>query len=347
MRLLPAVLGALTVPLAFVAARACGYARDTAALAAVLVCVENGLVTQSRLILLDSPLVFFTALTLACWAVWWTTQRRPFSRAWWAWLAATGAAMGCAASCKWVGLFLFPALGLSAAKDLWDKIADRALSPRRWLAHAAARAAMLLGVPAAVYLFWFWVHFAVLGATGPDALMMTPEFQASLAGGPRVETDRDVYYGSEIRIRTTHARSGFLHSHLHAWQHAKGSGQQQVTLYGYADANNVWVVEPAFNRTVDAAGGPVPVRSGDVLRLRHRATGRFLHSHDKRPAMASSDDQKFELSGYGFPNFPGDTNDDFRIEILHGDRQMAGSATQVQAIYTKFRLVHAGLGCAV
>ncbi|KAJ2712565.1 hypothetical protein H4R19_002690 [Coemansia spiralis] len=353
MRLLPAVLGALTVPLAFVAARACGYARDTAALAAVLVCIENGLVTQSRLILLDSPLVFFTALTLACWAVWWTHQRRPFTRAWWGWLAATGTALGCAASCKWVGLFLFPALGLSAAKDMWDKIADRTLTPARWAKHFAARAAMLLALPAAVYVFWFWVHFAVLRATGPDALMMTPEFQASLAGGPRVATDRDVYYGSEIRIRTTHGRNGFLHSHNHAWQHEKGSGQQQITLYTHADPNNVWIVESAFNATVAATNATaepvtaVPVRSGDVLRLRHKATGRFLHSHNKRPALASSDENKFELSGYGFTGFAGDNNDNFRIEILHGDPQMAGSEEHVQAIYTKFRLIHANLDCAV
>ncbi|KAJ2774963.1 Dolichyl-phosphate-mannose--protein mannosyltransferase 1 [Coemansia nantahalensis] len=362
MRLLPAVLGALTVPLAFVAARACGYGRDTAALAAALVCIENGLVTQSRLILLDSPLVFFTALTLACWAVWWTHQRRPFTRAWWGWLAATGVALGCAASCKWVGLFLFPALGLSAAKDLWDKIADRTVTPARWMAHAAARAAMLLGVPAAVYLFWFWVHFSVLHKTGPDALMMTPEFQASLDGGSREATDRDVYYGSEIRIRTTNGRRGFLHSHQHAWQHDKGSGQQQVTLYGHADFNNVWVVERAFSPAAAGNGtdpaetgagsgaGPVkavPVRSGDVLRLRHKATGLFLHSHDKRPALAIQDEQKFELSGYGFAGFSGDSNDNFRLEILHGDPQMAGSDAHVQAIYSKFRLVHANLGCAV
>ncbi|KAJ1939858.1 Dolichyl-phosphate-mannose--protein mannosyltransferase 1, partial [Linderina macrospora] len=63
MRLMPALLGVVTVPAAYVTARACGYLWDTGLLAALLVCLENGLVTQSRLILLDSPLVFFTALS--------------------------------------------------------------------------------------------------------------------------------------------------------------------------------------------------------------------------------------------------------------------------------------------
>ncbi|KAJ2704659.1 hypothetical protein FB645_003091 [Coemansia sp. IMI 203386] len=346
MRLMPAILGAVTVPASYVTARACGYGIDTAVLASFLVCFENGLVTQSRLILLDSPLVFFTVLSLAAWAMFWTKQRQPFSRPWWFWLVATGALMGCAASCKWVGLFLFPVVGLSTIVDLWDKIADRSLTPARWGAHFAARAFGLLAVPLAVYLFWFQVHFALLHKTSDAAGMMSAEFQTTLAGGLNVTTDRDVFYGSEIRIKSTNARSGYLHSHSHAWQHTKGSGQQQVTIYGHADENNLWVVEPAFNTTVDTSNGPVPVAGGAVVRLRHKTTGKYLHSHDKRPAL-SSQDTKFELSGYGFDNFAGDSNDNFRLDILAGDRSEPGSDKHVQAIYTRFRLIHANLNCAV
>ncbi|KAJ2893937.1 hypothetical protein IWW38_002730, partial [Coemansia aciculifera] len=346
MRVLPAVLGALTVPATFAAARACGYGIDTALLASLLVCFENGLVTQSRLILLDSPLVFFTVLTLTAWSMFWTKQGRPFTGEWWLWLLATGVMMGCAASSKWVGLFLFPAIGLSTVGDLWDKIADRSISPTRWLAHFMARAVGLLAVPFAVYVFWFQVHFMLLHTTGEATSMMTPEFQTTLRGGLNVSTDRDVFYGSEIRIRSSNANSGYLHSHTHNWQHDKGSGQQQITIYGHADENNLWIVEPAFNTTVDSSQGPVKVPTGTKLRLRHKTTGKFLHSHDKRPAL-TSDDQKFELSGYGFPGFAGDTNDDFKLEILSGDKNQVGSSDHVQAIYSRFRLFHPNLQCSV
>ncbi|KAJ1720302.1 hypothetical protein LPJ53_005053 [Coemansia erecta] len=346
MRLMPALLGAVTVPATYVTVRACGYGLDTGVLASLLVCFENGLVTQSRLILLDSPLVFFTVLSLACWAMFWTRQHAQFTPAWWFWLVSTGAMMGCAASCKWVGLFLFPVVGLSTVADLWDKIADRSLTPARWAAHFLARAVGLILVPLAVYLFWFQVHFALLYKTGDAAGMMTTEFQTTLAGGLNVTTDRDVYYGSEIRMRTTNGRNGYLHSHAHAWQHDKGSGQQQVTIYGHADQNNLWIVEPAFNTTADASNGPVPVPKDATIRLRHKTTGKYLHSHDKRPAL-SSQDTKFELSGYGFDNFAGDSNDNFRIEILHGDKHSEGSDKHVQAIYTRFRLIHSNLHCAV
>ncbi|KAJ1665276.1 hypothetical protein EV178_003334 [Coemansia sp. RSA 1646] len=346
MRLMPALLGAVTVPATYIVARACGYATDTAGLASLLVCFENGLVTQSRLILLDSPLVFFTVLSLTTWSVFWTKQGRPFSGAWWFWLLATGVMMGCAASCKWVGLFLFPAIGLSTVSDLWDKIADLSITPTKWIKHFVARAMGLLVVPFAVYMFWFHVHFAVLYKTGDGKSMMSPEFQAAFVGGLNVITDRDVFYGSEVRLRSSNAASGYLHSHTHNWQHEKGSGQQQITLYGFADQNNIWIVEPAYNTTVDSSNGPVPVGDGDSIRLRHKITDKYLHSHDKKPAL-SSEDHKFELSGYGFPGFAGDSNDNFKVEILSGDKAMEGSDKTVQSIYTRFRLIHQNLGCAV
>ncbi|KAI8318972.1 PMT-domain-containing protein [Martensiomyces pterosporus] len=346
MRLMPALLGVVTVPAAYVTVRACGYRLDTALLAALLVCFENGLITQSRLILLDSPLVFFTALSLTTWAMFWTKQREPFSGGWWLWLILTGVNMGCAASCKWVGLFLFPAIGLSTIGDLWDKIADRSISPTKWFSHFFARAIGLLAVPFAVYMFWFQIHFATLSKTGDATSMMTPEFQVTLKGGLDVTTDRDVFYGSEIRIRHSNTRSGYLHSHTHVWKHEKGSGQQQVTIYGHADQNNIWIVDPAYNTTVDTTDGPQRVKSGDTIRLRHKVTGKFLHSHSKKPAL-TSEDHKFEVSGYGFPGFAGDSNDNFRVDILAGDKSEEGSDKYVQSIHSRFRLIHPGMACAL
>lgn len=342
MRLMPAFLGALTVPATYWTVRSCGYRWETAGLASLLVCFENGLTTQSRLILLDSPLVFFTVMALMSWCVFFTKPQ--FSVGWHGWLMATGVMMGCAASCKWVGLFLFPVIGLSTVCDLWDKIADRRLTPLRWCQHFLVRALALLLVPFAVYVFWFQVHFSILQRDGPGSIMFTTEFQTSLRGGLNVTANRDIYYGSEIRMRSTNALGGYLHSHAHYWQHEKGSKQQQVTIYGHADGNNLWVIEPGFNRTVDGmANGTftqlVPVRSGDVVRLRHKITDRYLHSHNHRPAM-SNEDHKFELSGYGHKNFSGDTNDDFRLDILDGPKAL-------ESIDSKFRLIHNNIQCAV
>jgi hypothetical protein len=67
MRMLPGILGIAVVPLAYLTLRTLGTRKTTATMGASLIIFENGLVTQSRLILLDSPLVFFTALTAFFW----------------------------------------------------------------------------------------------------------------------------------------------------------------------------------------------------------------------------------------------------------------------------------------
>ena len=50
--------------------------------------------------------------------------------------------------------------------------------------HFAARAVGLIVVPAIVYLFWFWVHFAVLTKSGTGDDFMSPAFQQTLLDSP-------------------------------------------------------------------------------------------------------------------------------------------------------------------
>ncbi|KAK2839239.1 hypothetical protein FQN49_006341, partial [Arthroderma sp. PD_2] len=64
MRMLPAVMGIMTVPTMFLTLKASGCRTFIASFGALLVTFENALVTQSRFILLDSPLIIFTALTV-------------------------------------------------------------------------------------------------------------------------------------------------------------------------------------------------------------------------------------------------------------------------------------------
>lgn len=50
--------------------------------------------------------------------------------------------------------------------------------------HFAARTFGLIVVPAIVYLFWFWVHFAVLTKSGTGDEFMSPAFQQTLEDSP-------------------------------------------------------------------------------------------------------------------------------------------------------------------
>jgi dolichyl-phosphate-mannose-protein mannosyltransferase len=76
------------------------------------------------LILLDAPLVFFTALSIYAWCRFWTFREHPFTQWWWYWLALTGLGLGASVSSKWVGLFVIASVGTATVKDLWMKITD-------------------------------------------------------------------------------------------------------------------------------------------------------------------------------------------------------------------------------
>ncbi|KAJ1863135.1 hypothetical protein LPJ78_004261 [Coemansia sp. RSA 989] len=349
MRLMPALLGLAMVPISYITLAALGHAADACALGALLVTLENALLTQSRLILLDSALIFFTGATVMSWALFFTQSHKPFGNQWWAYLLLTGINMGNALSCKWVGLFLVATIGLWTIKDLWEKLADLSITPAQYTKHFMARMFALMVVPITVYLFWFKVHFAVLHRSGDGNAFMSPEFQNTLDGVSLGHTPRDIYYGSRIRIRHAATNAGYLHSHMSNYE--TGSKQQQVTLYGFRDDNNYWVItrtdadeQKALNSSNPTA--LEPIKNGDVVRLMHYKTFRRLHSHNVRPPVTTNDYQN-EVSGYGWESFKGDSNDHWRVQILEGDSRVPESKDRLMAIHSRFRLIHVNQRCAL
>ena len=90
--------------------------------------VENGLLTQARLILLDSPLMIATAFTAFAFTSFTNQQElgpsRAFGLSWWFWLAMTGLGLGMTVSIKWVGLFTIAWVGSLTLVQLWVMLGD-------------------------------------------------------------------------------------------------------------------------------------------------------------------------------------------------------------------------------
>ncbi|XP_062815111.1 protein O-mannosyl-transferase 1 isoform X7 [Anolis carolinensis] len=95
LRLLPAVSGALAVPLSYQILVEMRFSHVVALGAAVLILLENSLITQSRLMLLESVLIFFILLALLSYLKFHNSQS-PFSARWWFWLLLTGLCCSCA-----------------------------------------------------------------------------------------------------------------------------------------------------------------------------------------------------------------------------------------------------------
>lgn len=106
MRIFNAIFGILCVPLMFYTARTMKFSNPAVYLVTLMVLcgisppwnvvdIENSYATISRFILLDSMLLFFTALTMFSLVQFHSYRREEFSPEWWIWLAATGWSIGC------------------------------------------------------------------------------------------------------------------------------------------------------------------------------------------------------------------------------------------------------------
>lgn len=90
--------------------------------------IENGLLTQARLILLDSPLMIATAFTGLAFISFSNQHEqgpsKAFEPSWWFWLAMTGLGLGATVSVKWVGLFTIAWVGTITLLQLWVLLGD-------------------------------------------------------------------------------------------------------------------------------------------------------------------------------------------------------------------------------
>ncbi|KAK7917647.1 hypothetical protein PG985_011255 [Apiospora marii] len=361
MRMFPAICGILLVPTMFLTLKAVGCRTATAALGSSLIIFENGLLTQARLILLDSPLVIATAFTALAFTSF-TNQHeqgpsKAFSAAWWFWLVMTGLGLGVTVSIKWVGLFTIAWVGSLTLIQLWVLLGDtKTVTMRIFAKHFMARTFCLVIIPVTFYMAMFAIHFLCLTNPGEGDGFMSSEFQATLNNKGMQDVPVDVAFGSRLSIRHVNTQGGYLHSH--PLMYPTGSQQQQITLYPHKDENNVWLMEnqtqpldskgEAINGT--AAWDNLPemqyIKNGDVIRMYHLQTHRRLHSHDVRPPVSEAEWQN-EVSAYGYEGFPGDANDLFRVEIVKKQSSGALAKERLRTIQTKFRLVHVMTGCVL
>ncbi|KAI7907634.1 Dolichyl-phosphate-mannose-protein mannosyltransferase-domain-containing protein [Cokeromyces recurvatus] len=348
MRALGALLGSLVVPLAYFTIRNAGHSNVAAIITALAICFENGLITNNRLILLDSYFLFFTAFTIFSYIKFF--RQKFFSRSWWTWLLVTGISLGCTLSSKWVGLLTAASIGLSTAEQLWKLLGNTQVSMRQCIMHLFARCICLILIPIIIYLGSFYIHFSILTQPGPGSSYMTIETQSELKGIPPIDTQVPVTYGSLITIRHLETTGGYLHSHFAYYP--DGSNQQQVTLYPYKDNNNWWRIlkaDPSVETQHDLLANDNKtwleyVRDGDMVRLEHVTTApRKLHSHNF-PAPVTDTDYHREVSGYGFVNYTGDSNDFWRVQILKNTKSPEANQ-RLEARRSQFRLFHSNQEC--
>ncbi|EPB81558.1 hypothetical protein HMPREF1544_11707 [Mucor circinelloides 1006PhL] len=285
LRALPASLNVCGVALIYNILKESGFSVLTCFTTATLYLLDNAFIGQNRLILLDSILIFYMLTTVYSYVKFRKYRHQPFTLSWWTWMMATGTSMALTLSVKMIGLFVVAAVGLAVVMDLWDLLDKKkyGLNNKTLIQHLGARIAGLILLPAVVYLFWFYIHFAILKFSGPGDAYMSTRFQDTLTNNPLRINSLDIMYNQSIKLQHKETRA-FLHSHTLTYPARYEDGRYssqgiQVTGNMQPDINSYWRIKPTgpIDETVAAKR---PVKHNDIIQLEHIGTGLDLLTHD-------------------------------------------------------------------
>lgn len=341
LRLVPAISGALLLPVAYHVVLELGFSQWTGALAGFFLLCDNALLTQSRFILMEPMLLLLSLLGLLCVLKFRKLRDRPFCVKWWLWLSLAATFLTLGVCVKYIGGLTYALCMAILLRDYWLLLGNRSLPGGALLRQLAGRLWVLIAIPSAVYLAVFYVHLSVLNHAGPHDTIMTSAFQASLEGGLASITHGQplqVAHGSQITLRHTHGRPCWLHSHDAVYpirySDARGSShQQQVTCYTFKDVNNWWIVKRPDRNDMVVSEPVDAIQHGDIIQLVHGITSRALNSHDVAAAMSPHNQ---EVSCYIDYNVSMPAQNLWRVEIINEDQ----TGQVWHAIRSLVRLVH-------
>ncbi|KAI8890197.1 glycosyltransferase family 39 protein, partial [Backusella circina FSU 941] len=292
LRAFAASLHVMSIALVYNILKESGYSILTCFVTAALYLLDNAFIAQNRLILLDSVLIFYMLTAIYSYVRFSKHRHVPFTAQWWKWLVTTGVCMALTLSVKMVGLFVIGAIGIAVIIDLWNMLdIENNKTMNELLKHFGARVFGLIIVPATVYLFWFYVHFAVVNQSGPGDVFMSAQFQNTLKNSPLRLITIDIHYNDAIRLQHKGTKA-ILHSHdlqypLRYEDGRVSSKGQQVTGTLKPDNNSYWRILP----TMELKSDQVAIRHNEVIRLQHTGTGRYLLTRDVAAPLIPSNQE--------------------------------------------------------
>ncbi|KAI8084503.1 Dolichyl-phosphate-mannose-protein mannosyltransferase-domain-containing protein [Halteromyces radiatus] len=285
LRAMSATLNVLSTALIYGIMRSSGYSALACILPAMLYTFDNSFVAQNRLISLESSVIFFILSSIFCYIQFRRRRDRPFSITWWFWLLLTGVAMSSAASIKFIGVFVIIIIDICTTLDLWQLLHySQGLSMTQITKQLLARIFGLIIVPTALFLFWFYLHFKLLPLSGPGDEQMTVQFQETLQGSPLVFNSIPIRYYDAVSFRFK-KNGHFLHSDELSYPRTYEDGRVSsagflVDMIKERNEETYWRIMPTTKKNRRKKKNPYIVKSGDVIRLQHLATRRYLLAHD-------------------------------------------------------------------
>lgn len=210
LRLLPTLAGALLPLVIYGVARRLKLSRPAAALAGILVALDNALLVQSRFILLDPFMLLFGFSAFWCYLRWRQNGH-------WMLLPLIGVLGSMAFSIKWTGATFLALILILEFRHMWS----------------IKRIAALILLPLAVYFLVFATHFSLLAKPGPGDAFMRTDFQSESMLEKVVELNAEMYRSNQ-RLTASHPYSSswyswpFMERPIFYWVH----GAARIYLLG-------------------------------------------------------------------------------------------------------------------
>lgn len=189
LRFLPALFGALFVVLIYKLLLLFGLSRNSAFLGASLVIFENSFLSQSKFILVDIFLMFFGFSALYFFML--SRKYADFNAKNVLFLVFSSTFAAMAFSVKWTGLSF---LGIIL---VWIFISFLKNRPKKF-SRLLAKGVIFTIIPLLVYLYIFYIHFALLPKSGFGNGYMSPAFQKTLSGNSILENVSPLNFGQKF-----------------------------------------------------------------------------------------------------------------------------------------------------
>ena len=342
MRLFLALCGVYTVVGTYYILRVSLCRRLVSLFGSLLVLFENSFITQSRFILLDSPLIACITYTIAMYLTF--QNSNPFSRGWKFFLVCTGVGLGISASIKLASLFVFAWIFVLTGFQLWEYLGDLEVLLFQLAKHIFYRIICLILVPIAIYLSIFSLHFRMLTKPTPEIGEFSPRFKVAFEdSGYLTERPAAVVSGSKVTLKHNGLEK-YLHSH--DYHYPSGTQEQQVSLYGgNFNSDNEWILVSAKENLDESSQNLKAITHGEEVRLLHKNTGKYLHVLDVRPPL-SEHDYAYEISCSTYDNND-DSNYLFRVRIVRTKVPVDTKLPfiKLRATQTLFQLINRNNNC--
>ncbi|KAG0035278.1 hypothetical protein BGZ81_010591 [Podila clonocystis] len=278
MRLLSIACGVGLIPISYLTIKNSGHSTQAAIICAILVTFENALITQSRFILLDAPMMLFMGYTILAWINFYNYRNRPFTRSWW--------------TVKWVGLFTIATVGICVLKYMQESRTHLYTSTRDFSKQFIALFVCLLVLPFVLYMGLYAIDFQILSHSGSGNSWVSPQFQMTLKKHYVQPVMADIAWESKVHIRHANTNGGWMHS-MPGEYARDGTVDQAIQLVEWDDGLTCWHVftpdnvirDQYLKNREDRKANPAVafngyIFDGDKVRLRHCYSKVALAAHN-------------------------------------------------------------------